>query len=217
VPLTARGDNPVGEVSAMRIHRYFQVSLRVAFVLITALCIFLAVKAKQIRDQKHAVAAILAAGGRIHYDDQLDPTTCRPVRATWMRRWLNQHVGSDYVGKVSAVTLYPTRDAPADEQVKMLVGIPYLRNLAIWPGGLGQLTADSSAPGGLTDEGMRYLAEHLPHLRHLSLTASTVTSGGLEHLEELDGLESLQVGSFQDQPIAGIETFWERNPQINKE
>jgi len=199
----------------LRIRRWFRVSMRTALVLVTAFCIFLAVKARQIREQKQAVDAIRAVGGRIHFDDQLDPETCSPVTSTWTRRWLNEHVGQDYVAKASLVTLYPTKDATADEQVKLLAGIPYLRNLAIWPGGLGKSTLDSSDPGGLSDEGMRYLAEHLPNLRHLSLSGSTATIQGLKCLEKLEGLESLQVGTFQDKPIAEMQAFLKRNPQIN--
>jgi len=200
----------------MRIRRLFRVSLRTALVIVTVLCIILAVKAKQIRDQKQAVDAILATGGRIYYDDELDPETCAPASATWTRRWLNKSLGREYVAKVSLVTLYPTHVACADEQVEMLAGIPYLRNLAIWPGGIGsRSTLDTSAPGGLTDDGLRYIATHLPNLRHLSVTASTATTNGLEHLEKLDQLESLQLGGFQEKPIAGIDAFLKRNPQVN--
>ena len=199
----------------MRIHRLFQVRLRTALVIVTVLCIFLAWKAKQIRDQKQAVDAIRAAGGRVYFDDELDPETCAPVKATWTRRWLNRRFGSEYVAKVSLVTLYPTQQATADEQVKMLTGIPYLRNLAIWPGGQGKQTLDSSAPAGLSNDGLRYMAANLPKLRHLSLTASTATIHGLESLEQLGGLESLQVGTFQDKPIAELDEFLNRNPRIN--
>ena len=196
---------------------WFRVSLRTALVVVTLLCVLLAVKAKQIRDQKQAVDAIRAAGGRIYFDDQLDPDSCAPVNATWARRWLNKYVGSDYVAKVSLVTLYPTKDSTADEQVEMLAGIPYLRNLAIWPGARGKSTADSNAPGGLTDDGLRYIAANLPNLRHLSLTASTATTEGLEYLVKLDRFESLQVDEFQHKPIDGMDEFVKRNPQLNKD
>ncbi len=199
----------------MRIHRLFQFRLRTALVIVTVLCIFLAWKAKQIRDQKQAVDAIRAAGGRVYFDDELDPNTCAPVQATWTRRWLIRRFGSEYVSTVSLVTLYPTKEATADEQVEMLAGIPDLRNLAIWPGGLGKSTLDDSAPGGLGDDGLRYIAAHLPNLRHISLTASTATIQGLESLEKLGGLESLQVGTFQDKPIAELREFMKRNPRIN--
>ena len=205
-------------MATMRIHRLFRVSLRTALVIVTVLCILLALKAKQIRDQKQAVDAILAAGGRIYYDDELDPETCAPASAAWTRRWLNKSLGREYVAKASLVTLYPTQVACADEQVKMLAGIPYLRNVAIWPGGIGnRSTLDTSAPGGLTDDGLCYIATHLPNLRHLSVTASTATTKGLAHLEKLEQLESLQLGGFQGRQVAGIDEFLSRNPQINSD
>ena len=60
---------------------------------------------------------------------------------------------------MSLVTLYPTAESTADEQVKMLAGLPYLRNLAIWPGGnRGSAIIDEAAPGGLSNDGLRWIA-----------------------------------------------------------
>ena len=201
----------------MEIHRKFRVSLRTALVLVTVLCVFLAWKAKQIRDQKKSVDAILAAGGVVYYDDEYDPNSMAPANANSPYRWLSRHLSQEYVANVCGVTLYPTPGFGADEQVKLLTGIPYLRNLAIWPGASGKGTADVSAPGGLTDDGLAYIADHLPKLRHLSLLASTATADGLGHLERLDQLESLQPGALHGGPISGTDDFLKRNPRVKCE
>lgn len=198
----------------MRLQQFFRVSLRTALVVVTVLCIFLAWKAKQIRDQKKSADAILAAGGVIHYDDEYDANSGQPAKSSWTYRWLCKQLGEEYVAKVSGVALYPTPEFGADEQVKLLAGIPYLRNLAIWPGASGKGTADASAPGGLTDDGLKYIADHLPNLRHLSLLGSSATAEGLRHLEKLEQLESLQPGALHGGPIPGTDDFLKRNPQI---
>jgi hypothetical protein len=200
--------------AAMRIHRLFRVSLRSALVIVTFLCICLAWKSKQIRDQKNSVDAILAAGGVVYYDDEYDANLRTPANTSRAYRWLSKNLGQVYVAKVCGVTLYPTREFGADEQVKMLDGVPYLRSLAIWPGGRGKTTADVSAPSGLSDNGLRYIADNLPNLRHLSILASTATADGLRQLEKLDRFDSLQPGALHGGPIVGIDDFLKRNPQI---
>jgi hypothetical protein len=198
----------------MGIQRLFRISLRTALVIVTVLCVFLAWKAKQIRDQKKSVDAILAAGGRIHYDDEYDANSGTPLKASWTYCWLCKQFGHDYVAKVSGVALYPTRDFDADEQVRLLAGIPYLRNLAVWPRDNGKSKISSDAPGGLTDDGLEYIADKLPNLRHLSLLGSTATADGLCHLEKLDQLKSLQPGALHGGPIPGVDDFLKRNPLV---
>jgi hypothetical protein len=200
----------------VRIRKALQVSLRTVFIALTLACILLAVEAKQARDQKQAVTAILGAGGRVHFDDQLKPSDLQPTQAGKLRQWLIDNLGPEYFARVSLVTLYPNANFNADDQVKMLAGIPDLQNLAIWPGGSTRSTMlDNGAPGGLTDEGVCYIVKSLPRLRHLSLTAAPLTPRALTCLEQLDGLKSLQIGRLHSCDEATVAEFRRQNPQID--
>ena len=48
--------------------RWFQFSLRTLFVLLTVLCVWLAVTVERVRKQREAVAAIEAVGGSVFYE-----------------------------------------------------------------------------------------------------------------------------------------------------
>ena len=74
--------------------RWFRFSLRMLLVVVTVLCVWLAIKVNAARRQKEAVAAILSAGGTVNYDYQLKPWPTAPMpRIAWpgreigTRRW----------------------------------------------------------------------------------------------------------------------------------
>src|SRR6476659_4651164 len=58
--------------------RWFRFSLRTLLLLITALCVWLGIQVNAARRQREAVAAILKAGGRVHYDYEIVPQPWPP-------------------------------------------------------------------------------------------------------------------------------------------
>ena len=59
--------------------RWFRFSLRLLFVVMTVLCIWLGIQVNAARRQKEAVAAILRAGGEVNYDYQMMPDPIVPA------------------------------------------------------------------------------------------------------------------------------------------
>jgi len=188
--------------------RRFQFSLRTLLLVVTVVCVWLGVETERARRQKRAIDAILAAGGRVHYDFQIaDDDSLLPAAKPWAPRWLESALGREYLCRVECVTLYPTKDHPADKQVRLLTGIPYLKKLAIWPGckGKTRIVGHPGFPGGLTDDGVSFLLKNLRSLKHLSLTAARISNQGVENLLGSPTINSLQVNRHEafggDSPV----------------
>lgn len=100
-------------------------------------------------------------------------------------------LGHDYFCTIEGITLYPTLESNADEQLLTLKALPELEWLAIWPGCKGLAVAPKDPPGGLTDRGVDFLLSHLTNLQHLSLLSAQISEkseGKLNH----SSLKSLQ-------------------------
>ena len=52
--------------------RFFRVSLRAMFAAIGVLCLLLALKVKQVKEQKKAIEWVRGVGGEVQYDFEID-------------------------------------------------------------------------------------------------------------------------------------------------
>jgi len=93
--------------------RWFQFSLRTLFVLVTVLCVWLAVTANRARNQREAVAAIEELGGSVRYEYQNSFGQEPPGP-----KWLRELVGEEYFVSVVDVFLHNTK--VTDNGVKKL-------------------------------------------------------------------------------------------------
>src|SRR6185295_11304635 len=164
--------------------RWLTFSLRGAFILLTFLCICLAilsVLAQRARNQKQAVSDVLAHGGHLRFDYQEDATgavndKAQPRAPQWLRRAL----GEEYFRKVVTVGLSTgnfTQQPKATDA-----------DLAIFQS-LGDVTTvELGGNPGITDAGLIHLAG-LEKLRILYLYRTEVIGPGLQHLpRNLEGL-----------------------------
>ena len=150
--------------------RWFQFSLRTLFVLVTVLCVWLAMTANRARKQREAVAAIEAMGGTVYYDYQIDSTV------TFLRRakpdgqkWLRELIGKEYFVSVYGVNFRNTRVTDSDlEHMKMM-----LTNLQ-W------LNLESTQ---VTDAGLEHL-KGLTKLVLLDIRNTHVTDEGVKKLQQ---------------------------------
>jgi hypothetical protein len=167
----------------MKGYRAFtRVSLRTAFLAITALCVLLAWHLGRTRLQKDAVCAIKQAGGSAYYAYQYDRngnfiTDARPPAPKWTVRVL----GVDAISRVTKVCF---EDGQDDYDIfQPLIRLPRIEHLNL------NYTA-------VTDTGIANLRQ-LPRLKKLDLYHSKVTDAGLHHLSELRQLEELRIGEMQ--------------------
>src|SRR5687768_5828568 len=134
--------------------RWLTFSLRGAFLILSILCICLAILsvcAQRARNQKQAVSHVLAHGGHLRFDYEVDPTghsndKTQPQAPQWLRRTL----GEEYFRKVVTVGLatghftQPPKATDAD--------------LAIFEK-LGDVTTlELGGNPGITDAGLIHLA-----------------------------------------------------------
>ena len=82
--------------------RWFQYSLRTLFVLVTVLCVCLAVTANRARRQREAVKAIESVGGQVRYEYQYVSGQEPPGP-----EWLRELIGDEYFVSVVVVYLNP--------------------------------------------------------------------------------------------------------------
>ena len=93
--------------------RWFQFSLRTLFVLLTVLCVWLAVTVNRARKQREAVAAIEAVGGMVLYEHQYDDS--EPPGPKWLR----ELVGDEYFVSVDVVFFVEATDADLEHMEAM--------------------------------------------------------------------------------------------------
>jgi hypothetical protein len=122
------------------------------------------------RQQKEAVNAVIALGGRIVYADDL-PFKDPPVPVLWLERTL----GHDYTSSIGLVNLVGTRID--NEDLSLLAKL----------GGLRALRLDGA---DIDDEGLETIGK-FKRLEELSLASTRVTDAGLSHLSGLSRLEYL--------------------------
>lgn len=163
-----------------------QLSVRTLLVLITALCIALAVWVVPRERQRRAVAAIEAAGGRVGYMHDRAPfaETESPLQ-TFLRSWLPR----DYLDDVYDVDLSDTLTAvwditEAERRHRQLV-----RHLSAFK----HVEVLDLSHCWVRDSGLLQL-QGMTRLRVLNLSDTPITDLGLSHLRELNALEQLNLG-----------------------
>jgi hypothetical protein len=174
----------------------FQLSLRVAFLLLTAGCIALGILSARVSRQKAAVQAILQAGGRVTYQHKFslpsqDYERTESVWPLWCRRFL----GDDWFYDVEGITLYGV--GCTDEMLTHVAALPRVKRLALWP--CARTPANGPTGGkvvqgplaGVTDEGLRSLIGH-PSIEMISFEGNRVTDAGLRHLVSMPCLQEIQ-------------------------
>ncbi len=198
--------------------RWFQFGLRSLLIVMTLACIGMSwvdVKIQKARQQKEAVAAITAAGGRICYEVSL--RNAAPD-------WLVERLGEDFFQTAAGVVfrkrandadLVYLADLPevttvnlvgtqvTDAGLERLSALPQIWGLGldatqvsdaglVHLGRMTQLVALSLEDTKITDAGLEHLAG-LMHLRDLSLNKTKITDAGLEYLKPLIQLRRVRL------------------------
>ena len=170
----------VSSKNAQPKRRWFQFSLRTLLLFVLAVSIgysWFAVKLRQARAQRKAVAAIEELGGWVDYDRDLDET------GKYIPGWLRRLLGDDFFAPVNDVSLSMC-EGVTDSQLARLIGsLPKLERLYL----------DGTS---ITDSDLVHL-KHLTGLRLLLLTNTEVTDAGLVHLRGLTKLLRLDLGGTE--------------------
>ncbi len=191
--------------------RWFQFRLRTLFVVITLWALWLGWICDRAHRQREAVAAVLAAGGGVEYDDADPNDPFTGVERDWtawqwpgkaaLRRWL----GRDYVDNLVVVGL---RAEHVDEALLMrLMRVPTLRHLDIHGLGAGSRTWAHLgnfrsveklrlADTGIADGDLTRLSS-ISSLRELYLGRTQITDAGLSCLGRLESLRGLDLNGTQ--------------------
>lgn len=175
--------------------RWAQFSLGSMFVVVTGLCIWLAIVVNRAHRQREAVAAIEALGGSVEYEEP-DETPSEAFPKSFLRRWLPR----DYFDEVR--TVYPQITDAGLAQLQGLAGLErlWLSGTQVTDAGLAHLQGltwlQSLELEGtqITDAGLAHL-QGLTGLRSLDLTGTQVTDTGLAHLHRLTGLQVVSLHS----------------------
>ena len=143
--------------------RWFQYSLRTLLVLVTVLCVWLAVTANRARKQREAVAAIEAVGGVVYYEYQTKSGQKPPGP-----KWLRELIGDEYFVSVVLVDFNETQVTDA--------GLMHLK-------GLTKLELLYLNRTQITDAGLEHL-KGLTNLEDLWLNGTQVTDEGVKKLQQ---------------------------------
>lgn len=175
--------------------RRYQFSLRTLMILILVIavpCALLGRKIERKRRERAALKVIEECGGYVIYDYQREEqggVKSEPPGPKWLRDML----GDDFFGEVIGFSSQSAADDAEMARLKDALGeLPYLKVVGM------------CAPD-LTDSGLANFAG-LTQIETLSFWASTkVSDAGLQHLERLSGLRSLQIGGrFSDAAISDL-------------
>jgi hypothetical protein len=204
--------------------RWAQFSLATMFVVVTVLCVGLALVVVPAERQRRAVAAIKALGGGVHYVEP-DQGVSEAFPRPFLRRWLPR----DYFDEVQAVHLDGSQ--VTDDGLEHLneltrleslslgstqvtdAGLTHLQRLTrfknLWLNGTQVTDAVLAQLQGMTrleylnfdgtqvtDAGLAHL-QGLTELQQLSLINTHVTDAGLAHLQGLTGLKNLWLNGTQ--------------------
>ena len=85
-----------------RWRRLLRFSMRSLIILVLVIGGGMGWLVRSARLQRAAVAAITSAGGTVEYDWQASGAGA----PSWLSGWLAEHIGTDYLGRVSNVWLY---------------------------------------------------------------------------------------------------------------
>jgi hypothetical protein len=151
-----------------------------------------------VRAQREAVVKIIALGGSVLYEYQLDehgrylPEPRRYQVSPRGPQWLRNLIGPHHFNSVANVNLFNT--GMTDDDLACLDGLPRLVSL-----GVEQLA--------ITSAGMVHL-KHVPRLRWLFLDGTLVDDEGMQHVAELTDLELLSTsGKVSDRGLELLTTL----------
>lgn len=191
--------------------RWLRFSLRGAFVVLTILCVWLALEADRVRRQERAVKIVQSLGGSLFFDYQVDSKGAIDNKAqaptpAWLRRVTNEEwfrrVESIGFGERWALRFKTQTSLVHDDDLALLRDLPDLTTLEL-----------SNNPA-ITDEGLTHCAglhklrilylhltgirgpgiRHLPrNLEGLSMGHTPCTDEGLQHLSGMAHLKTLQL------------------------
>jgi len=161
---------------------WVQFRLITVFVVVTGLCMWLAVRVNRAHRQRDAVAAIRALGGAVMYDYDFDAAgnqirNAEPPGPAWLRRLL----GVDF--RNAATWVYLAGAPTTDADLVHLRNLPKLNWLHV-----------GNKP--ITDDGLAHLA-HCTQLESLDLGGTEITDVGLDKLTSLRRLKMLDVGGTE--------------------
>jgi hypothetical protein len=169
-------------------------SLRTALLIVTLLCVWLAIESTHARRQKIAIAKLQELGGRIGFDYQYDrPGKWKSKPQPSAPRWLRSAIGDDYFRRVVIVNFDEGSD-PTDNDLAILHDLPDLRELTLMN------------RTKITDCGLCNLSA-LPRLEVLALDGTNIDGSGLGHLpspRRITGL-SLSNAPVTDEALIHIE------------
>ncbi len=161
-------------------------------VVLTIVCIGLAVKVNRANSQKAAFNSLRRFPGIISYDYQCTQSQIEPPGPAWLR----DMVGVDYFADIQRVCLDGGKDLKETEMAQIGT-LTHLKSLRI------------SGPG-VTDSGIAHL-KNLRQLEDLALVGKGVTDAGLAHLENLSNLRRLVLSKTQV-TRAGVEELRRKLP-----
>ncbi|HEV3005261.1 MAG TPA: hypothetical protein VGX78_12415 [Pirellulales bacterium] len=199
--------------------RWAQFSLGTLFLIVTALCVAMALVVAPAERQRRAVAAIEALDGRVVYS--VDETAIEAILGRWLPR--------GYLDEVEVVSFRGTQ--VTDTALVHLHGLARLQHIHldgtdVTDAGLAHLRAltglewlsldDTQVTDAglvqlhvltrlqtlliertqITDAGLAHLHEHT-RLQEIHLDGTQLTDAGLAHLQGLTGLESLTLHQTQ--------------------
>jgi len=194
--------------------RWLQFSLRTLFIVVTVFCVWMGVVTKRARDQRLAVEAVVALGGKVYYSHQRTRnvpnqgiTQWNPQLESRGPRWLKRLIGDEYFQSVAQVDLSGTE--ADDEFLRNLSGLPKLqvvslRKTNVEGEGLWHLrnavtleSLDLFYQDSLQDQDLMHLRK-LSRLRGLFLLGSDqITDDGVANLAHLIRLEQLGLANTQ--------------------
>jgi Leucine-rich repeat (LRR) protein len=151
--------------------RWLSISLRSVLILLTALCIWLAILATRARHQAQAVAKIAARGGHLRFDYESHDAKVknRPRPPEWLRK----AVGEEYFRNVVSVGFNKNGGIGGlkvtDDELTVIDHLP------------GLTTVELSNNRGITDVGLKHLAG-LSELRVLYLYNTSIVGPGIKDL-----------------------------------
>jgi hypothetical protein len=180
---------------ALVLRRRFQFSLRALLVLVVAVALpfsWLCVEMKLAQQQNEAVAALDATACTIDYDyvelNEADPWG--PPLPPAEPSWLLAIVGRDFFHNATSASM-------------LLVGKKVTNSMICELQRLPRLESFTTIGMDLDDDGLANICR-IKHLKSLSLHLVQVTNAGLEHLQDLPKLESLEIF---DNPASGVKSL----------
>ena len=161
-----------------------------AVILIVGL--FLGWRARRASTQRRAVAAVLALGGKVLYEDQID-SRGRPSlpRRHWGPRWFRQFLGDEYFQEVAWVTIDAQRRTHRvnDRSIAVIDDFDHLQGLSIF--GPGHQVGEKPTQL-ITEAGLARL-NSLSRLRWLTLHNTGCDDAMIGLLPRSSYLESLSI------------------------